>query len=88
MTMPFFSRALGSMVVDSVCVCGHLETDHGSKLKSIGSGQKMRLPHEGNCCAGSCACHQFTWARWAVQEEIAHVQEVPVNIVALDVYAG
>jgi hypothetical protein len=67
----FFSRAQGDFVVDELCTCGHLKRDHGSKLKPVcrGSKLKFRLPHDGNCCAGTCPCPHFTFARHIGVEE-------------------
>lgn len=70
MVKPFFSRSLGGMVVGSMCFCGHLESDHGSKLIPCGKGRKTRLSHEGNCCNDNCACDRFTWERWVLKSEL------------------
>jgi len=66
---PFFSEKLGDFVVNSVCGCGHLETEHGSLL--VG-GIKVEN-HGGSCCKGRCGCEKFTWERWATTEEAAAI---------------
>jgi hypothetical protein len=66
----FYSRQLGDVVVDEMCVCGHLKRDHGSVLKKIDSEKSLRLPHEGNCCDGECECPHFVWDRWVTASEM------------------
>ncbi len=72
----FFSEELQEYVVDSMCSCGHLESEHGSKLLPLQNKLKLRLPHEGNCCSGKCKCPKFHWARWVtVIEKATFVKE-------------
>jgi len=40
----FYSRKLDNFVVDSMCVCGHLESEHGSLNKTV---NKRIVRHPG-----------------------------------------
>lgn len=66
---PFFSRQLGAMIVDEMCQCGHLHSEHGSKLEALGKDKKLRMPNEGSCCAKNCECLKFRWKRWITANE-------------------
>ncbi len=70
MRKPFFSHSLRAFVLDEMCVCGHLKSEHGSKtIRSRGA--TIRLHDDGSCCENGCACKQFTWARDVTDEEMA-----------------
>lgn len=66
---PFFSRERQAEVVASKCECGHLESQHGSQLRDMAKGKKLRLPHDGNCLAGGCKCERFVWECFVTAEE-------------------
>jgi len=69
----FYSEQLGDYVVDELCKCGHLKSEHGSKLTKINEKATLREPHNGSCCTGGCACAQFAFARYVTVEEAAGV---------------
>ena len=82
MTVQFFSNQLGGVVVDEMCHCAHLKSEHGSRTLSLGNDQMLRQGHEGSCCAGICACSGFQWARFVTKEEAAQVYKQKRNLVA------
>jgi hypothetical protein len=68
----FFSRKHQNFIVDSMCKCGHLESEHGSLNQTIMPGKRIvRQPGHGNCCADSCPCPRFTWVRHVTVDEKA-----------------
>ena len=71
--MVFYSIQLNDFVVDAICECGHLKTDHGSKLLKIANNKSVRFNNDGNCCDGQCCCEKFTWQRWATAKEIEFI---------------
>lgn len=64
-----YSNLRGDYVVDSLCTCGHLERDHGSKTVPLVGSKKLRDAHSGSCCCSDCGCRQFTYARDVTLEE-------------------
>jgi len=68
----FFSRQLDAFVVNEMCECGHLKTDHGSKLHRRQTTM-IREPNGGNCCSSDCACDRFTFARFVTADEAARL---------------
>lgn len=66
-----FIRRSGEVVVDSMCKCGHLESEHGSKSTRLPDGALLREEGHGNCCKGKCACARFTWERFVTLDERA-----------------
>lgn len=66
----FYSERLGDFVVDEMCECGHLKSDHGSLNVRLDESI-VREPNDGSCCAGSCHCEKFTFARFVTLEEVA-----------------
>lgn len=66
---PYYSRRIQDWVVDEMCTCGHMRSDHGSLLKKLPNGKMLRLSAEGNCCGGHCECLQYTFARHVGVEE-------------------
>jgi len=75
MSTQFRSNQLGGIVVDEMCKCGHLKSDHGSHSINLGDGHMIRESHEGNCCARKCECPGFTWARFVIKEEAAQIHK-------------
>lgn len=68
-TALFYSKILNDFVVDSLCECGHLESQHGSFLQDIGEEKKIRVNSGGSCCFDKCFCEKFIWMRWVCLEE-------------------
>jgi len=50
----------------ALCKCGHLSSDHSSRVSSIDKDQEY---HQGGCV--ECACKQFTFHRFVSLEEAA-----------------
>lgn len=71
MIKPFFSRQLQDYVVDEMCECGHLKSDHGSLNRRINDRVVRLSRDEGSCCKGKCKCPHFTWERWVTADEAA-----------------
>lgn len=69
MFKPFFSNSLQDVVVAAVCVCGHLQTEHGSESKKVGNGKFFRAENEGTCCDKHCSCRRFVWAKWLTETD-------------------
>lgn len=64
----------------ALCKCGHLQSDHGSRLVRI-EGGTYREYHHGSCC--DCACGQFTFHRFVTLTEAAQMLlERPEPVVA------
>lgn len=72
MRKPFFSRTLNAFVLDEMCVCGHLKSEHGSKIVRS-RGAIIRLHDDGSCCKSGCSCKQFTWLRDVTDDEMAAI---------------
>jgi len=70
MKILFFSRQHNDYVVDEMCACGHLKSEHGSLLHKL-KNKMLREHSDGNCCAGHCECTQFTFARFVTAKEAA-----------------
>jgi len=70
----FYSRQLNDFVVNEMCQCGHLKSDHGSLARKIYQ-TIVRQPNDGNCCSSNCNCdcNQFTFARFVTADEIADI---------------
>jgi hypothetical protein len=68
----FYSRELGDYVVDERCECGHPKREHGSVLKKLPENKLLRVPNDGSCCSGQCACTHFRWAGWVTATEVEH----------------
>jgi hypothetical protein len=64
--MNFFSKRLNSNVVDALCQCGRLQSDHCSRVLNIDNAIVRETGH-GNCED----CSQFRWSRWVTEEEVA-----------------
>lgn len=64
----FFSQILQDYVVDEMCSCGHLKSQHGSLTARSARGI-LRQPHDGGCCHGICDCKRFTFVRYVTIEE-------------------
>ena len=60
---------------EAMCVCGHLESEHGSRLQKIGN-RSLRLSNDGSCCCGNCECPKFRWDRWVEKDEIDNLKEL------------
>lgn len=70
----FFSNALNDYVTDEICTCGHLKSEHGSKLTKISSKKTLRDSHDGNCCCGQCRCSGFKFKRYLTITESAEIK--------------
>jgi hypothetical protein len=68
-TFPFYSRAKQALVVAERCECGHLKSEHGSKLTRLPNGQMYRQYQHGSCCEDDCPCDQYTFAEYVTEEE-------------------
>lgn len=64
----FYSERLGDFVVDEMCQCGHLKSEHGSLLHKI-KDTLVREANDGSCCSGKCGCRRFTFTRHVTVEE-------------------
>jgi hypothetical protein len=56
----------------ALCKCGHLQSDHGSRLVQM-EGGTYREYHHGGCCCCDCACKQFTFHRFVSLKEAAQM---------------
>lgn len=68
----FFSEQIGDYVVDELCKCGHLKSEHGSKTINM-KGYMFRESGKGNCCGGGCVCKKFIFARFVAINEAAEI---------------
>ena len=68
----FFSEQLGDYVVDELCKCNHLKSEHGSKITKMGDFM-LREHNEGSCCSGGCVCKQFKFERFVTVVEAAEI---------------
>lgn len=62
-------------VKESMCECGHLESEHGSRLQKIDLGRSVRIEHDGGCCCGQCSCPKFCWNHFVDETELLHLKE-------------
>ena len=69
----YYSERHGDYVSDEMCECGHLKSEHGSKLMPLNGSTTIRESNEGSCCNGVCACGQFSFARFVLLEEAAQL---------------
>lgn len=69
----FYSKMLKDFVVDSMCVCGHLQRNHGSKTIRVNRVTMVREANDGSCCCGDCPCGQFTWERFVTVTEMERI---------------
>jgi len=53
----------------ALCKCGHLSSDHSSRLSKIDQDHTLQEHHHGGCV--ECACKQFTFHRFISLEEAA-----------------
>lgn len=53
---PFYSKRRKDWVVDEICECGKLRSEHGSLVQKVGD-QYLRLAGEGN--AEECKRYRF-----------------------------
>lgn len=63
--MQFFSRSLNANVVDALCQCGKLQSEHCSNVISL-KGMILRESGHGS----SENCDQFRWLRWVTEDEL------------------
>lgn len=68
----FYSDQLGDYAVDELCKCGHLKSEHGSKVTNLKS-KIFRESHGGSCCCGSCNCKKFQFSRYVGVKEAAEI---------------
>lgn len=66
----FFSHLVDDYVVDGICKCGHLESEHGSEVIKV-AGKSVRLNNSGSCCCKNCECMKFTWIKGLKISELA-----------------
>lgn len=64
---PFYSKARGELIIDAVCICGHAESEHGSKLHKF-PNIMIREANASNC--SDCDCEHFTWAGWLTLKDM------------------
>lgn len=64
----YWSNQLEDYAVDARCVCGHFQSEHGSKTVRC-DDKLIREAGHGNCCKGRCRCKKFDWAGWVGAEE-------------------
>ena len=57
-------------LTDEMCVCGHLKSDHGSKVVRIDNNAILRIPNVGSCCCENCCCARFCWKSWCKLSEV------------------
>jgi hypothetical protein len=55
---PFYSERRNDWVVDEMCMCGKLRSEHGSLVQRIGD-KLLRLESEGNCSETHCNKYVF-----------------------------
>lgn len=55
---PFYSERRRDWVVDEVCMCGKLRSEHGSLVMKI-DDRLLRLESEGNCSETNCPHYCF-----------------------------
>lgn len=67
--LPFFSRSLQAVVVDEMCKCGHMKSEHASKVVKV-SNSLLRLSNQGGL---SSDCPRFTWDGYVTAEEKAEM---------------
>lgn len=60
---PFYLRSKDKFALGEICVCGHLKEDHGSRTILV------RQSHEGSCCCTGCECKNFTFSRYATEDD-------------------
>lgn len=60
----------GQWAVDEKCVCGHLRSEHGSRVLNDHLLPIVRLENLGNCCHRNmvCECRRFRWAAWVFEK--------------------
>lgn len=63
----FFSAKLNDWVVDSMCVCGKLQSEHSTITMIIGEDIVSDNNH-GVCL--ETHCDKFTWKRWVTETEL------------------
>lgn len=68
----FFSNQLNDYVVDELCKCNHLKSEHGSKISNM-EGFILREPNQGSCCSGVCVCKQFKFEKFVTITEAAKI---------------
>lgn len=75
MRRPYFDHAANDYVMDEMCQCGHLKSDHGSLLVSLrhSQGRKLRLRDDGSCCKQDCHCTKFRWIRFVYTDEYTQI---------------
>lgn len=69
----FFSEQLGDYIVDELCKCNHLKSEHGSKVTRMDGGSMLRDPNKGSCCSGGCCCKRFKFERFVTVAEAAEI---------------
>lgn len=55
----------------ALCKCGHLSSDHGSRLTPVDKNHTLREYNHGGCC--ECACSMFTFHRYVSLEDAAAI---------------
>lgn len=71
---PYYCFATEDFVMDEMCCCGHLKSEHGSVLvKMRKSKVSLRIPADGGCCEGMCGCKKFRWERFVYTDEYAQI---------------
>jgi hypothetical protein len=68
----FYSNQLRDIVVNEMCKCNHLKSEHGSLLHKLLKAI-VREPNDGGCCSSHCDCKQFTFSRYVCVDEAADI---------------
>jgi hypothetical protein len=66
---PFYSKARKDFVVDALCECGHLHTEHDSIFFHVDEHTIVREYMEGKCCCEDCSCQRFRWSNWVLSKD-------------------
>ncbi len=75
MRTPYYVSQSDDFVMDEMCACGHLKSEHGSrtvKLKASGD-RSLRIPNDGSCCNGDCRCPRYRWVRFVYMNEYTDI---------------
>lgn len=56
----------GKVIVDEMCTCGHLITNHGHEQIEL-PDQTILVEGHGGCLC--CNCQQYTWESWVIEEK-------------------
>lgn len=69
MFRPFYSHSKKDWMIDEVCVCGKLQSEHESLVRNI-EGTILRLDHEG----GTNLCNKYRFDHYANAQECLEIK--------------